>query len=841
MMFFRKIFPSKNDRFLKDLKRVVREVSALEETISSLQDDLLMLKVEEIKKRIKEGATRKKVLPEAFAVVREVAKRKLEMRHFDVQLMGGIVLVDGKVAEMATGEGKTLVATLAASLIAFEGKGVHVVTVNDFLAQRDADWMRVVYEALGLSVGVVTGETSQEDRAQAYQCDITYVTNNELGFDYLRDNMRGLGEEPVLRGLHFAIVDEVDSILVDEARTPLIISGPAEDKKELCEIADAVVRSLSAAHFEIDEKNKSTSLTEEGVLFVESLLLKQGALKEGESLYSGSGSSLLHFVTQSLKAHKLFFRNRDYIIRQKKLVLVDEFTGRIMEGRRFSDNLHQLLEVKEGLPIQRENQTLASVTYQNLFRKYTTLSGMSGTVLTESVEFFDIYKLECVGLPTNRPIQRKDKQDLLYATFEEKINAVVKKVEECHNRKQPVLIGTADVDKSEVFSRALKKAKIPHNVLNAKNHKKEALIIASAGEPGAVTIATNMAGRGTDIKLGGNFEFFASQVKNKADEAQYEKQKEEVLQAGGLCVIGTERHESRRIDNQLRGRSGRQGDPGETVFYLCLEDDLMRIFAGDRIQFLMKSMKKQKGDHIEHKVISRSVEKAQMRVEAQNYEVRKHLLKFDDVVNNQREMVYGLRREIIKNANDAGSLLREDIVKASQILVQESFQDGQITSEGVASLQEKVKRFLGVDDLESCEDLRNYETLLQKKIESLLPTWLDVKDQKQNYELAFFLLAIQDMKWRAHLAKVDALKQGVNLRSYAQRSPIVEFKKEAYDFFLKMLDDTVIDTMSFLVHNYKRTTGEPEKSLEAPASRNHPCPCGSGQKYKHCHGKMEKD
>ncbi len=849
MNFLRKIFPTKNDRFLKELRKIVKKVNALEPETEKLTSEEVKAKLAAIKSRLAQGESRKNVLPEVFALAREVARRRLNMRHFDVQIMGGIVLVDGKISEMATGEGKTLVATLAASLIALEGKGVHVVTVNDFLAQRDAEWMRPVYEDLDLSVGVVTAESSPEDRRAAYLCDITYVTNNELGFDYLRDNMRGLGELPSLRPLHFAIVDEVDSILIDEARTPLIISGLAEDKKHLCELSNSIVKVLKPSHYEIDEKSKGVTLAEEGVEFIEKHLKGQGIIQEGESLYSVEHASILHFITQSLKAYHLFARNKDYIIRNNRLMIVDEFTGRIMEGRRFSDNLHQVLEAKEGLPILRENQTLASVTYQNLFRKYKDLSGMSGTAVTESVEFFDIYKLECIGLPTNKKATRVDRQDLLYATFEEKLNAVVQKIEDCHKRKQPVLIGTVSVEKSEVFSQALRAKKIPHNVLNAKNHKKEAQIIASAGEPGAVTIATNMAGRGTDIKLGGNAEILDAKGE---DTERFERQKQQVIEAGGLCVVGTERHESRRIDNQLRGRSGRQGDPGETVFFLCLEDDLMRIFAGDKLQFLMGRMKKQKGEPIEHAVITRSVEKAQMRVEAQNYEVRKHLLKFDDVINNQREMVYGLRREIIEGVDGVKDLLRADVGKVANNLCQAAFPTGEVSAEGVSALSAKVQRIVGEGvENKTFDTLAEYQKFLEDMFFEKLKLWFEAEDSFVNPQLAYLLLMIQDMKWRAHLGKVDSLKQGVNLRSYAQRSPIVEFKKEAYDLFLHMLEEVLLDSVAFLIHQKQPAERSAESSQEeAPApsiekrsdrstvSRNDPCPCGSDKKYKHCHGKI---
>ena len=852
MSILRKIFPSKNDKFVRSLRKIAQRVNALEAEVSALKDKDFPKKTLELKEKIAQGASRHDVLPMGFALVREAAKRTLNMRHFDVQIMGGVVLLDGKVAEMSTGEGKTLVATLPAYVIALEGKGAHIVTVNDYLAKRDALWMGKVFEFLGLSVGFIQSDMGPERRDE-YQKDITYVTNNELGFDYLRDNMRGLQDTPVLRPFHFALVDEVDSILIDEARTPLIISGPADNKETLCGLANVIVKSLTKEHYDIDEKNRNITLTEGGMSFVEKTLKDKDILDKDASLYDVENGTIVHFITQSLKAWKLFVRNKDYIIKDNKVLIIDEFTGRIMDGRRFSDNLHQALEAKENVPILRENQTLASVTYQNLFRLYKTLSGMSGTVMTEQVEFSEIYKLSCVALPTNKPLARKDFQDLLFATFEEKIDAIIKKVKACYEKKQPVLIGTVSIEKSEVFSRALKKAKIPHNVLNAKNHRKEAAIVAGAGEPGAVTIATNMAGRGTDIKLGGNVDFQIEGLGDKASEKKkleiqqsFEKNKAVVLDAGGLCIIGTERHESRRIDNQLRGRSGRQGDVGESVFFLCLEDDLMRIFAGDKLQFLMSKMKTQKGEPIEHKLITRSIERAQGRVEAQNYEVRKHLLNFDDVSNNQREMVYSMRLALINKEKGLSSLLLEHVNDCVEGLLKEFFPTQNLSQQSMGAFTKRLSQLLHgttFENITKAESLRSVEKELVKVFEErLIAKCKDLNDEET--ETVFhFILATIDNHWRLHLARIDSLKQGINLRSYAQGSPLVEFKKEAFDLFLKFLAIISLQIVCILFNHLEEIIHPKEASnknstITPPASRNSPCPCGSGKKYKHCHGNL---
>ena len=853
MGFLRKIFPSKNDRLVRSLQKIARQVQVLEPEVGALKDSDFPKKTLELKEKIKKGATRSDVLPLGFALVREAAKRTLGMRHFDVQIMGGAVLLDGKIAEMSTGEGKTLVATLPSYVVSLEGKGAHVVTVNDYLAKRDALWMGKVYEFLGVSVGFIQGDMTPEERQKNYNCDITYITNNELGFDYLRDNMRGFQEVSVLRPLHFALVDEVDSILIDEARTPLIISGPADDKTNLCELANVIVKSLNPKHYEIDEKSKHTTLTEDGMSYVEKDLKERKVLPEESSLYDVEYSVVVHFISQSLKAWKIFQRNKDYIVKDRKVLLIDEFTGRIMDGRRFSDNLHQAIEEKEGVPILRENQTLASVTYQNLFRLYETLSGMSGTVMTETVEFQEIYKLLCVSLPTNKPLARKDYQDLLFATFEEKTTAILKKVQDCHAKKQPVLIGTISIERSEEFSRALKKSKIPHNVLNAKNHKREAFIVASAGEPGAVTIATNMAGRGTDIKLGGNVDFHldgmgeaVSEEKRKKVIDLFEQNRQKVLEAGGLCIIGTERHESRRIDNQLRGRSGRQGDPGESIFYLSLEDDLMRIFAGDKLKFLMSRMKTQKGEPIEHKLISRAIERAQGRVEAQNYEIRKHLLNFDDVSNNQREMVYSMRKEVLDQEKPLHEVLPHYIKDCVEHLLKEGFPDQTLSPQNMKKFLKRLQQLFhetSFEEVSEAAHLPEIDRRLRKIIsDQLLPRCRDLSEEEAMHA-NHFILGITDGHWRHHLARIDSVKQGINLRSYAQGSPLIEFKKEAFDLFLRFLAQLSSEIVCILYNHIDEVVAPRERatqtgSITPPASRNAHCPCGSGKKYKHCHGNL---
>ncbi|MCY4414520.1 MAG: preprotein translocase subunit SecA [Alphaproteobacteria bacterium] len=854
MQFLRKIFPTKNDKFVKNLKKIVQTVNALEPEMMALKDEDFPQKTAELREKIKQGASRKDILDVGFALVREAAKRALNMRHFDVQIMGGIVLFDGKVAEMATGEGKTLVATLPAYVVALEGFGAHIVTVNDYLAKRDAEWMGQIFEFLGMTVGIIQSGMSPEERSAQYACDITYVTNNELGFDYLRDNMRSSLEQKVLRVLHFALVDEVDSILIDEARTPLIISGPTDKKEDLCHLANKVVLNLKKEHYDIDEKGKSTSLTEEGMSFVEQFLKNAGVLDKEASLYDIENSSLVHFITQSLKAHRLFSKNKDYIVRDKKVHIIDEFTGRIMDGRRFSDNLHQAIEAKEGVAIQQENQTLASITYQNLFRMYKTLSGMSGTVMTESVEFQEIYKLSCVALPTNRPLMREDRQDLLYATFEEKAGAILAKIKECQKKGQPVLLGTVSIEKSEAFARILRKEKIPHNVLNAKNHTKEASIIASAGSVGAVTIATNMAGRGTDIKLGGNMDFYVEGMRSKKEllqsdleriEKDFSEKKSAVLVAGGLCIIGTERHESRRIDNQLRGRAGRQGDVGESVFYLCMEDDLMRIFAGDKMQFLMSQMKSQKGEPIEHKLITKSIERAQGRVEAQNYEIRKHLLNYDNVSNKQREMIYSMRRDLLDDEKPLLEIVEDHMHEAANMLLEEGFPGDELSPERVQEFVGRVSHIFRDERMQGLGALSSV-SLIEKSLfeilcDKIIPA-IKVLDSDQSHFVAYYILSTIDNNWRQHLARIDHLKQGVNLRSYAQGNPLVEFKKEAFDLFLKLLSMISLEVSSVLFNHLqdilKHSEARSAPSLTPPASRNAPCPCGSDKKYKHCHGKI---
>jgi preprotein translocase subunit SecA len=651
------LFGSVNDRAIKSISKIVAQINALEATITPLSDEELKSQTVKLKHKLSEGFSLDDILPEAFATVREASRRVLNMRHFDVQLLGGIVLHRGMIAEMKTGEGKTLVATLAIYLNALTEKGAHLVTVNDYLVKRDSEWMGKIYNFLGLSVGCITHELSDEQRKEAYNCDITYGTNNEFGFDYLRDNMKHNIEHVVQRKFNFAIVDEVDSVLIDEARTPLVISGPAEDSSALYVTVNKLVQQLKSSDYEIDEKSRQITLTEEGMTNVEELLKKNKLIEEDGNFYDLHNMPLVHHVNQALRAHKLFTKDIDYMIANNQVLIVDEFTGRALEGRRYSEGLHQALEAKEGLRVQNENQTLASITFQNYFRLYPKLAGMAGTAMTESTEFFDIYNLEVVELPANKKPVRKDNDDLIYRTAKEKYEAIIEQISECHERKQPILVGTVSIEKSELISSMLKKKKIPHHVLNAKHHDKEAMIIAQAGRAGAVTIATNMAGRGTDIKLGGNPEYLLEDVKELNDaqkekkfaelNAQVENEKEIVSEAGGLFVLGTERHESRRIDNQLRGRSGRQGDPGETRFYLSLEDDLMRIFASDKMSIILQKLGMEEGEAIFHPMISRALEKAQQKVEGRNYEIRKNLLKFDDVVNHQRLVIYEQRREIL--------------------------------------------------------------------------------------------------------------------------------------------------------------------------------------------------
>ncbi len=877
----KKIIGTKNERELKKLKPIVEKVNSLEPKFAKLKDEELKAFTPRFKERIERGESLDSLLPEAFALVREVAKRTLNMRHFDVQIMGGIVLHQGKIAEMKTGEGKTLVATLPAYLNALEGKGVHIVTVNDYLAKRDAEWMGVIYKFLGLSVGVITHEMDDQERKKAYMCDITYGTNNEFGFDYLRDNMKYSLEDMVQRELNYAIVDEVDSILIDEARTPLIISGPAEESTGLYYRIDRVVRKLKRDEdFEIDEKARNVTLTDRGVSKLEKLL---GV----DNLYDPKHMDLVHHVIQALKAHHLFKRDVDYVVRDGKVIIVDEFTGRLMPGRRYSEGLHQALEAKEGLRVQSENQTLATITFQNYFRMYKKLAGMTGTAETEAAEFKQIYNLDVVVIPTHKPMIRKDYPDVIFRTEREKFEAVVKEIEECHKRGQPVLVGTVSIEKSEKLSSMLKKRGIPHHVLNAKHHAKEAEIIAQAGRKGAVTISTNMAGRGTDIILGGNPEYLAAakvgwdrtspKFKEQLEffKKICEKEREEVIKAGGLHVIGTERHEARRIDNQLRGRAGRQGDPGSSRFYLSLEDDLLRIFGGDRIKSIMDKLGMKEGEPIEHPLLSKAIENAQKRVEAYHFEIRKHLLEYDDVMNKQREVVYSMRREILE-----GKDLREKILgmieDVADMLVEEIADGKPHPSEwNWDELKKRIQNTFRLDlDIEPNSMGKDMDEVSEN-----LAKWLIRKYEEKEKELSpevmrtlerFLLLQSIDFHWKDHLLAMDYLREGIGLRGYGQKDPLIEYKKEGYNMFLEMLNSVKMDTVTklFLVRVEKdedlsirrevasnislerrdvvglasgeREVTKPIRRKGRKIGRNEPCPCGSGKKYKHCCGRYER-
>jgi preprotein translocase subunit SecA len=885
-----KVFGSSNEKVLKKLYGTVHKINAFEPVLSALTDDQVRAQTDKLKQKIQEGASLEDILPEAFATVREAAKRTIGHRHYDVQLMGGMILHQGRIVEMKTGEGKTLVGTLPVYLNALEGKGVHVVTVNDYLAERDSGWMGRIYRFLGLTVSCITNKMSDEARRDAYLADITYVTNNELGFDYLRDNMKFRLEEMVQRPFNYAIVDEVDSILIDEARTPLIISGAAEDSSVLYVTVDKVIRQLNASHYEKDEKQNNVTLTEAGVERVEELL-RHSELLTSPSLYDLQNISLVHHVNQALKAHTLFHKEKDYIIKDMKVVLIDEFTGRMMDGRRFSDGLHQALEAKEEVPVQMENQTLASITFQNYFRMYPKLAGMTGTAMTEALEFEETYGLQCFDLPTHRPCVRKDLDDEVYRTEREKFAAVVALIKECQERQQPVLVGTASIEKSEQFSQELKKHKIPHNVLNARYHDKEALIIAEAGRPGAVTIATNMAGRGTDIKLGGNLEARAAlelgEMENgpqkiKAMEKikdDIQKDAEKVLASGGLYVIGTERHESRRIDNQLRGRSGRQGDPGASKFFLSLEDDLMRIFGSERLDSMLVKLGLKEGEAITHPWINKALEKAQSKVEARNYDIRKHLLKYDNVMNEQRKAVYELRREFMQDVDVSDMLkdMREDVVNS---LILSCIPPKAYPSDwNVSGLHEEIRRIFGLDlpveKWASEEGIADQEIRkrLEKEIEAQLQSKLSNVDGDMLKKLQkSVLLRLLDQHWKDHLLSLDHMRQGINLRAYAQRDPLNEYKHEAFKMFEGMLERLKENVISVLCHFHfepedlmnvmpeeprhmhetrqdpalqlnQNEQGGMEFNSDDPATwthlpRNAPCPCGSGKKYKYCHGKL---
>jgi len=899
----RRLFGSANDRYVRGLQKHVQAINALEADIAKLSDDDLRARTAWLKQRLADGETLDDILEDAFATVREAAKRTLGQRHFDVQLMGGIVLHRGMISEMKTGEGKTLVATLPVYLNALEGKGVHVVTVNDYLAKRDSEWMGRVYTFLGLSVGCIFHELSDDDRRKAYASDVTYATNNELGFDYLRDNMKFRFDHMVHRPFHYAIVDEVDSILIDEARTPLIISGPSDDSSELYMAVDKLIPELGEADFEKDEKMRTVTMTEQGAERIEERLREVGLLKQG-ALYDIANISLVHHVNQALRAHKLFRRDDHYIVKDGKIVIIDEFTGRMMEGRRYSEGLHQALEAKEHVQVQMENQTLASITYQNLFRLYPKLAGMTGTAMTEAAEFADIYKLEVIEIPTNVACIRKDQDDEVYRTAKEKADAIVTLIAECRTKQQPVLVGTVSIEKSEALSAQLKKKGIPHQVLNARYHEQEAYIVAQAGRPGAVTIATNMAGRGTDIQLGGNVDMRIKQElagiadpeeqKRRAEKIRFEVQqfREIVLKAGGLYVIGTERHESRRIDNQLRGRSGRQGDPGESKFFLSLEDDLMRIFGSNTMDSMLQRLGLKEGEAIVHRWINRALEKAQQKVEARNFDYRKQILRYDDVMNDQRKVIYEQRRELMStdDLSEQVSEMREGVI--DEIIAAAIPENAYAEQWNLDLLHAETLRLFGLDlpvkEWAKEEGIADEE--IRNRIGDAVNRRMAEKAANAGTEMMRIaeksvMLQVLDQSWKDHLLTLDHLRQGIHLRGYGQRDPLNEYKREAFELFEQMLKRFREDVVSVLAHvefrappppdqmmpqepNFDRfAESHPEPALVGPegddiggearaqrraggavnpadpstwgrVSRNAMCPCGSGRKYKHCHGKV---
>jgi len=885
----KKVFGTPNDRKVKSVRPLVAKINALEPEFEKLTDEEIVAKTRELQKRAQEGESLDALLPEAFANCREGARRALGLRAFDTQLMGGIFLHQGNIAEMKTGEGKTLVATFPAYLNALAGKGVHIVTVNDYLAKRDAGWMGKVYGQLGLSTGVVFPFQSDADKREAYAADVTYATNNELGFDYLRDNMKGSVAEMMQRGHFFAVVDEVDSILIDEARTPLIISGPSDDRSQLYITLDKYIPELTEAHFTLDEKTRNATYTEEGNEFLEQRLHEDGVLPEGQSLYDPESTTIVHHVTQALRAHKLFHKDQNYVVTGGEIVLIDEFTGRMMKGRRLSDGLHQAIEAKEGVQIQPENVTLASVTFQNYFRLYEKLSGMTGTAATEAEEFADIYKLGVVEVPTNRPIARKDEHDRVYRTAREKYAAVIEAIKKAHEKGQPILVGTTSIEKSEMLSEMLKADGIPHNVLNARQHEQEAQIVADAGRFGAVTIATNMAGRGTDIQLGGNVEMkvqeeLTTHPEANPDEvrarieAEHAAEKQKVLDAGGLFVLGTERHESRRIDNQLRGRSGRQGDPGRSLFFLSLEDDLMRIFGSDKLDSVLSKLGMKEGEAIIHPWVNKSLERAQAKVEGRNFDIRKQLLKFDDVMNDQRKAIFSQRREIMET-DDIAEIARDMRLQVIDDLIDEHMPPKSYADQwDVAGLQAAVIEQLNIElplAAWAAEEGVDHD-VIRERITEATDAYMAQKTDAFGAETMRviekqILLQTIDTKWREHLVTLEHLRSVIGFRGYAQRDPLSEYKTEAFQLFETMLDGLRFDVTKRLAQIRPITEEEraafiaqqqaalaPAPAPEAPApnpaarpgfdesdpstwgdpARNDPCPCGSGEKFKHCHGRL---
>ncbi|MFN4154420.1 MAG: preprotein translocase subunit SecA [Paracoccaceae bacterium] len=892
----RKVFGSPNDRKVKSVRPLVARINALEPEFAALSDEGLKEKTKVLAQRAQSGESLDALLPEAFANCREGARRALGLRAFDVQLKGGIFLHQGNIAEMKTGEGKTLMATFPAYLNALAGKGVHIVTVNDYLAKRDAEWMSKVYGALGMTTGVVYPYQQDAEKKAAYRCDITYATNNELGFDYLRDNMKGSIEDMSQRGHFFAIVDEVDSILVDEARTPLIISGPSQDRSELYTAIDGLIPQLTDAHFKLDEKTRSVTYTDEGNEFIEGLVRAAGILPDGQNLYDPESTTIVHHVTQALRAHKLFTKDQQYIVRDGEVMLIDEFTGRMMRGRRLSDGLHQAIEAKEGVQIQPENVTLASVTFQNYFRLYDKLAGMTGTAATEAEEFMEIYRLGVVEVPTNRPVARVDDHDQVYRTAREKYEGVVKSIREAHEKGQPILVGTTSIEKSEFLSGLLKAAGVPHNVLNARQHEQEAQIVADAGRFGAVTIATNMAGRGTDIQLGGNIEMQVMAAiaadphlnpdeVRKRIEAEHAEEKAKVLAAGGLFVLGTERHESRRIDNQLRGRSGRQGDPGRSSFFLSLEDDLMRIFGSDKLDAVLSKLGMKEGEAIVHPWVNKSLERAQAKVEGRNFDIRKQLLKFDDVMNDQRKAIFGQRLEIMQ-AEDVAEIAEDMRVQVIDDLVDlhmppKTYPDAWDVDGMIATVREKLNIDVPLADWAAEEGVD--QEVIKERLEEAASKAMAEKAEAFGTETMRsiekqILLQTIDGKWREHLLTLEHLRSVVGFRGYAQRDPLNEYKTEGFTLFESMLNSlrqevtqklaairpltqAEQDAMMAQVLAQQRAaagTADPEPVLaeqQAPSgrlpgfdetdpatwgnpSRNDPCPCGSGEKFKHCHGRL---
>jgi preprotein translocase subunit SecA len=914
----KKVFGSKNDRELKRMGKIVEQINAFEPEMEPLSDEALRDLTVAFRQRLEQGESLEQILPQAFAVVREVSKRTLGLRHFDVQMVGGIALHEGKVAEMRTGEGKTLVATLAVYLNALGSKGVHVVTVNDYLARRDADWMRPLYEGLGLSVGVVLSGQGQQVKRDAYACDITYGTNNEFGFDYLRDNMAFSLADKAQRDFNFAVVDEVDSILIDEARTPLIISGPAEDSSAMYRTINTLIPELKRfegeidpkddtqvinEHFVVDEKNRSVELTEAGHQLVEDILVSNKLLGEGESLYAPGNLSLLHHVLAALRAHNLFQRDIDYIVQDNQVVIVDEHTGRIMPGRRWSEGLHQAVEAKEGVQVQLESQTLASTTFQNYFRLYGKLSGMTGTADTEAFELNQIYGLDVVVIPTNRQVARQDANDIVFLTMEEKYEAIIEEIKSCQEKGQPVLVGTASIESSELISTLLNKQNLKHSVLNAKNHVMEAGIIADAGRPGAVTIATNMAGRGTDIMLGGKLEAEIDALDNPTDEhlaavkAAWQERHDQVVAAGGLHILGTERHESRRIDNQLRGRAGRQGDPGSSRFFLSLEDDLMRIFASERVRQFMQALGMERGEAIEHKMVSNAIEKAQRKVEGRNFDIRKSLLEYDDVANDQRSVIYRQRNELMASddISDIVTEVRAEVVDGaiSEYIAPQSLAE-QWDVEGLEkSLQAEFAIALPLQQWLDEDDGLHEEGLREKIMSAISESYAQKEalvgvEGMRTFEKQV-MLQVLDTLWKEHLQTMDQLRQGIHLRGYAQKNPKQEYKREAFQLFQELLEHIKRDLIKVLSHvqvrqpeevdvveqqrreqarnqqmNYQHASssamqeeasqqadaGEAHARVEEDAQvetfvreapkvgRNDPCPCGSGKKFKQCHGQL---